>query len=228
MAKLVAAHRDYEFAARLDQVRLNKAIGLIDNAVKESGAWDPNRAEDYLSVFSAYNFRFHEPAYDRAGYARRIEESPVKDYILAAIDDCAWTLRDRDIGPRMWAVSALVHRQEWRASLMVAPALFDPVVDELLVKHRDELSPALLSGIGVSWANRAPKRAAAIAVLEDAIRRFPSDFWLHLYLGDAYFSNGQTELALGSYRSALAIRPGVKAVEDKLAKLWSTRRPAKP
>ena len=65
--------------------------------------------------------------------------------------------------------------------------------------------PVILSGLGgaLLWDNQ---REEALALLEEAQKRFPDDFWINYLLGH-FWDQERPQQAVGYFRAAVAIRP---------------------
>jgi uncharacterized protein HemY len=63
--------------------------------------------------------------------------------------------------------------------------------------------------------------------MEDAIRRHPSDFWLHFYVGRERLRRNEVEAAVGSLRAAVAVRPEVPFASELLSTALARRNTLK-
>src|SRR5262249_36956153 len=73
-------------------------------------------------------------------------------------------------------------------------------------------TPAVIAAVGY----RLDKlRQDGVSRVEEGLRQYPSDFWLHFALG---LMGGQNRLEaqIGAYRAALALRPQTPAVHNNL------------
>src|SRR5207249_4421737 len=75
-----------------------------------------------------------------------------------------------------------------------------------------ELSPPVLATLGVLLGGGSD----AVPLLRAAQRRYPSDFWLSLLLGNALGDGKQWGEAAACYRAAVALRPDSSAAHNNL------------
>jgi Flp pilus assembly protein TadD len=201
--KVAAARRDTAFVVRLDRIRLDKIVA-VDGKVDLASA-----PPKYAAAFRGYGLDV--AAGDVADLARRLNASPVREYLLAALDDWALTEEDADGRRRVFAVTAAATGQGWRTQLADAwadPARLAAVYDAIPPAER---SPAVIGAVGLRLDRRG---AGGVRRLEDGLRQYPADFWLHAYLGMGGLD--QAERKVGANRAALALRPGTPAVLTNL------------
>ena len=202
-----AALRDTAFVRRLDEIRLGKIEWKDGNY-------------PFAAALPKYAVEFRENGYDPdaadwTSLLRRLSESPVRAYLLAALDDWALTETDAGARKRLFALTAEVTGQPWRTRL--AEVWAD---GERLAKAYDAIPPGersagLIAGVGVRLQVLGQD---GIRRLEDGLLRFPSDFWLHTSIGLHGGKERQMRL-IGAYRAALAVRPGAAAVHVNLGAL---------
>jgi tetratricopeptide (TPR) repeat protein len=210
------AEAELALVDRLDRIRQRKAMWV-------QGHFDyRTAARDYAKAFR--DAGLGEVGDDEAAVAARVRASGAAGPLVAALDDWAavvysaavldkaesqslsWLLavarradpdpwRDRFRQPTVWH-----NRQALRA-----------LADEAL---RDggaklgELSPQMLAVMLGS--------AEAVPLLRAAQRRYPSDFWLNLTLGNALHEAKQYEEAARYHQAAVALRPKVAAAHHNL------------
>jgi serine/threonine-protein kinase len=192
---------DQDLAEKLDAARLQAATNM-------EGRFDFSGGERlYAAAFALAGL-------DRAGgdpeeVSARVQSSGVRATLVAALDDRAVSVADR--GRRAWLleVARRADPDLWRDRVR-SPAVWEsraalaelartaPVAEQpvsMLVALGDRL------GL-VGWD--------ATEFLRRVQRAHPDDFWANLALGNAlkYREPGE---AIGYYRVALAIRPGVAA-----------------
>jgi tetratricopeptide (TPR) repeat protein len=214
-ARVAAARADTAFIKRLDDIRLDKAT-FVDNSF------------DFASAASKYAAAFREHgldvlAGDPAAVADRLNASAVREYLSAALDDWGLTDRDRDHRRRIFAATAATTGQAWRTRLSDVWADADRLAAVYDAIPERERSPALVYAVGIrlkSLSGDGNRR------LEDGLRQYPSDFWLHF--GRGFSPEGTDEKAdvrrdpagvaarVGAYRAALALRPGTPAAYTSL------------
>lgn len=207
------ARRDLELVARLDAIRLRRSTALegkLDTAIMD---------RDYTEAFR--DAGLVEVGADANSAGEKIRNSAVSGALVAALED--------------WASCTRGSRRDWVLEV-TRNADPDPVRDRLresakwddgaalaqLAKAQVmESPPQLLAVVG----NRLMELGAdAEPLLRAAQERHPSDFWINFALGNA-LANGKPGEAVGYYRAALALRPGISIVHYNLGNtLYYLRR----
>jgi serine/threonine-protein kinase len=188
-------------AMRLDQVRLKRAP-------LDGGHYGrPQADRDYQAAFR--DAGLGEFPDNPEGVAARVKASPVHRALVGALDD--WAVCAGDDQRRAWLLA--VARQAdpdsgdwgnrardprtWRdRSALAALARTAPVAGQ---------SVHLLLAVGERLQEHG---AEATGFLKRVQREHPGDFWANFRLGLALAKRGPRE-AIGYYRGALAVRPGV-------------------
>jgi serine/threonine protein kinase/Flp pilus assembly protein TadD len=201
--RLAQARRDTAFIKRLDQIQLEKAE-VVEGKMNYTGALPKYRAaflEHGLDILQA------EPA----DLAEPLKASPIRAYLLAALDD--WAMSDYPAGRKhILAVSAEATGQQWRRGLHDVwddgtrlAAIFDAV-------PVDQRTPAIIHAVGLRLDKLGED---GVRRLEDGLRQYPGDFWLHFALG-AIGGKAHADARIGANRAALALRPNTSAVLNNL------------
>jgi tetratricopeptide (TPR) repeat protein len=159
--------------------------------------------------------------------ATRVARSPIKEQLLAALEDwvrIAYFRRQDDLSSRLLAVARRADPDPWSDQVR-DPALWKDrkAFLELAEQARKEpdrfsrLTPQTLILIG--WL--LPDRAQEMW-LRKAQALHPADFWINYNLA-AHLQNskGRPHEAIGFYRAALAIRPQSTAVYNNLGNALS-------
>ncbi len=137
--------------------------------------------------------------------ARRVAGSVVHEALVAALDD--WAGATRDAARRAWVlrVARRADPHPWRDRLRDPAAWQDPKTLARLVGQAptQALTPHLAAALGL----QLPRTAEGEAVLREARRRWPGDFWLNHYLGSALAFRRKIPEAEGYFQAALALRP---------------------
>src|SRR5262249_23713147 len=131
----------------------------------------------------------------------------VREYILAALDDWATEETD-DNRQRIMAITAAATGQGWRTQLSAVwedPAPLAQVYDTIPEQER---TPAIIRAVAIRLNELGED---GIRRMEQGLRQYPADFWLHQTLGNLQ-SKDRADAAIGAYRAALALRPGASAV----------------
>src|SRR5262249_11747716 len=163
----------------------------------------------YKDAFFARGYAILEG--DAADLATQLNASPLSAYLLAALDD--WAMTEGLSGrKRIMAVTAQATAQPWRTLLADAwndGARLAKLYDAIPSAQR---TPAFIAALG----QRLDKLGQdGVARVEEGLRQYPSDFWLHFTLG---LMGGKERLdaRIGAYRSALALRPQTAAAHYNL------------
>jgi serine/threonine-protein kinase len=194
--------KDRHIAGRLEAIRMSRAA-LVN------GKFDlRNAAADYPKAFAAAGLAVREETAQTT--AARIAVSPIKEQLVAALDDWAWVafrLGRADLCARVLAVARQAAPDpQWGDRLRRISLWRDPraLIDLAKTMPAAGMSPHLLGVVG----NLLPEGSAfAESWWRQAQGRCPDDFWLNLGLGTALRKAKPVE-AEAYYRAALAVRPG--------------------
>jgi tetratricopeptide (TPR) repeat protein len=88
----------------------------------------------------------------------------------------------------------------------------------VMTKSLDGLGPRVLNGVGYRLL-RSERVAEAVKVFEANVELYPGDANAYDSLGEGYLAAGNTELAIASYRKALAMDPSNENAKKMLAQL---------
>jgi serine/threonine-protein kinase len=215
-ALLQADSEDYKLAVALEKVRLDKII-VIEGRTQYAEALPA-----YAAVFAAAGL----PVVDgnTAALAEKIRRSPIREQLLAALDD--------------WALLAYATRQYALAGSVLALARrADPdsqvtrLRDLTLWQDRQELAKAA-SACKRGPDNKRPGKGLSPQVynlvgallfekaegelwVREGQAAYPADFWLNVQLG-LLMEKKRPDEAAGFYRVAVALRPHNTAVHHLL------------
>ena len=207
--RLARGDRDLELAARLDSIRLPGYAGY-------------GQGHDFAASDKEYERAFREAGFDGIDrdpkvFAARIKASDIRNALLAAIDE--WSLRARDTVRKRWALEVAQLADEettgWRGRAL-DPAIWkdEPALFQVIeTAPSPEQSVALL--LAIELHTTAPSEIR-VAFLKRVHEQHPRDFWANARLGAWLIYAGKYEEAIGYYRAALAIRPGVSMVHSNL------------
>ncbi|MBA4065820.1 MAG: hypothetical protein C0501_19295 [Isosphaera sp.] len=202
--RVAAARRDTALVARLDRIRLGRAV------VADTRSDDTRVEARYAAAFREHGLDVLGG--DPADLGRRVAASPVREYLLTALEDWRQFVPQGEVRRRMSAVAAGAAGPGWRDRLTDAwddatrlAAAYDAVPPA-------ERSPALTARVGDQLHRLG---ADGVRRLEDGLRQHPADFWLHFTLGSVG-GRDQAERRVGACRAALALRPGTPAVLSNL------------
>jgi serine/threonine-protein kinase len=201
-------------ADRLDEIRA-EAAAMVDGDF------------DYASADRSYAALFRQRGLadegeDAALVGARIHGSPLREQLVASLDD--WAAATRDRARRAWLLEAARQAQpgEW-SDRFRDPTVWDkPAALEQLAQEANvaDLSPHLLAVLARLLRGN---KADAVPLLTAAQQRHPEDFWLNFGLGNA-LRKAQPDEALGYFRAALALRPGCSAVYYNLGNVLKDKK----
>jgi tetratricopeptide (TPR) repeat protein/predicted Ser/Thr protein kinase len=200
--------KDRRMVATLETIRLRQVE--LKGHEFDTAAAEPR----YVKAFQAYGLDVEGlPA---AEAARRVRASAIREALLAALDNWAWSRTAQ--GPaqaRLWAVADGADDNPWRRGLRQAARRGDAGrLKELAAGARAlEQPPPVLVMLGQALdVTGLPAEAATF--LRQAQLRHPGDFWINYHLAYILFVRfDRAEDALGYFRAALALRPGSAAVQ---------------
>ncbi len=192
---------DRVLAEKLEKIRLDRST-WVDNNFDYRGA-----AERYPDAFAKANLGIgSDPP---ATVAARLAAAPIKEQLLAALDDWAYVgfiLGKQGLPDALLEIGRLAAPDPaWGDRLRRIKSWRDQRALTKLAKEAPAagLSPPQLQLMGSLLANENP---AKIPWLRQAQAEYPADFWLNLDLGNALNKSDPAEAA-GFYRVALAVRP---------------------
>jgi tetratricopeptide (TPR) repeat protein/predicted Ser/Thr protein kinase len=195
--RLERARRETILLKTLEEIRFGKARlrGFTFSNVEPLQQYE--RTFNTCHLFEGASPTFL--ARDRAAVAKAVRESPIKDFLIAALDDWTFTLKDEVMAKSLLEVTADATGLEWRRTL--DPFSKDPAGLNRQVRAipRSERTPALVGLL----SERMP-RSEGSELLLDGLAQFPNDFWLHLHLA---FAVDRKPERLAALRSAIALRP---------------------
>jgi tetratricopeptide (TPR) repeat protein len=199
LARVKTVRDHLDLASRLDTVRMRRSL-LVNGRMSTASA-----APAYADAFHAHTFDILRG--EMNDLARRLSESPVKEYLLMALDDWIGVEKDQAAKRRVGLVANVVDGDEWRVRLRELLIGEDP---RTLAQFAAEFPVERLT---VPLAERLGRgleknRGDGVRVLMQMWQTKPRDFWLNYTLGSVLTSRrGRPEEAAGFYRAALAIRP---------------------
>jgi tetratricopeptide (TPR) repeat protein len=235
--RLRAAVDNLELVTRLDAIRLERA--LVKPQALVNG---PNELLGVLTLTGTqvskngqalgaeatsgrhYQEAFREsgigaPGDDPAAAAARIQASPLRGALVAALDDWAACATDRD--QQAWILAAVrqADPDPWRDRVRDPATWDDPTALRELADRAPvaELSPQLLAVLG---ARLRAKKLDAVSFLERVASAYPGDFWVNVEMGNALCDQSNCVEAIGYYRTALAVRPETVSLRYALGDLY--------
>jgi tetratricopeptide (TPR) repeat protein len=237
LAELEADARDPEVVRRLDDIRVLQDLPERKNSAEVDEAFEAAFRDSGIDVASL------EP--DEA--ARRLNRRAVRAALVTAVDywgqQCLADPRLDARGRHLLAVAAAADPDPWRNRLRAALAKKD--ADALGGLAREAMTAelptptlvtlgAVVSGQTAKTAGGAfvtlpragearpvhPHQAAGVAVLREAARRSPGDFWANHLLAVALTRTGRPAESVPYFAAAVALRPDVPVVRQFLASAY--------
>ena len=174
--QLTSDEADYDLAMRLEKIRLDRATWV-------EGRFDDRKAADeYPKAFAAFAVLTEDPA----AVAARLASSPIKEQLVAALDDwavMAYCASERTLAEQLLAVARQAAPDPaWGDRLRQLKVWRDQEALGKLVAEAPVagLSPQLLALVGTCFATDSP---FGESWLRRAQAQHPADFWLNFELG---------------------------------------------
>jgi serine/threonine protein kinase/Tfp pilus assembly protein PilF len=201
---ITAAMDQLKLVERLDTIRQEKAIG-VGRSLNHRAA--PGK---YQKALKEAGFDVHTSNRDEV--ARRIRQSSIKDEIIAALEDWEAFQQNGELIAKLWLLTADVTGEKWRTQLADPNVRNNRAALEKMLSTtvQERMSATSLATVGEMLHFQ---RGKGIAILIQAQRRLPSDFWLNFTLGNLSRDvPEEKEKVLGHYMAALAVRRDNAAV----------------
>jgi serine/threonine-protein kinase len=210
--RLARMRRDLAFVAELDDIRLRAA----DSA--RAGSFDPERrSQRYEAAFRRHGLDL--PTLDSAEAVARLRGSAIRLELIGAVDD--WILHaPHDVHAALRRVADDADDNAWRRAFRAAALAGNGNRLKELARAEEALRqpPAVLNWLAVTLRS-AGLVEDALAVLGQAQRRYPADFWLNFELGYELAVARQPprpDEAVGYFRAAVAVRPTSAIAHNEL------------
>ena len=170
LAQRIAQRRtDLELVARLEEIRLEQAT------VKGSIFDFAGTAAAYASALRDYGLPVTDLAIDEA--ARRVAASPIRPFLLAALD--YWSTLVRADRTKLLTVALRADDDPWRRQCRDAMLRDDRPALLRLAQDPKALSQASGTLCLLGWALSVFDRPAAVKLLGQAQQRHPGDLWIN-------------------------------------------------
>jgi tetratricopeptide (TPR) repeat protein len=205
--RIAEAKRNTAFIKRLDEIRLEKSV-IVEGKMNYAGALPKYRAAFEENGFDVLNG-------DRAELAAKLNSSAIRMYLLAALDD--WAMTEKGANRKaIMTVTAMATGQSWRTQLSDAWDDGDRLAELYGGVPANERTPAIIAAVGPRLDELEKD---GIRRVEEGLRQYPGDFWLHFNLG-TMCRKERADARIGAYRAALAIRPSTPAVFVNLGSVF--------
>jgi tetratricopeptide (TPR) repeat protein len=211
VTRLEKTRADASLVAELEAVRLRKAAWVerhYDVASAERG---------YAEVFRKHGLGIEGD--DTRAFARRVSDSAVKEQLLSALDDWAFTTNDKKRRSWLMEVARRADPHPWRDRLRDPKRWRDRKYLQKLAEQAKPEELSLQVAVELGWALEAEPAAALLRVVQ---RRHPDDFWVNLTLGTR-LTDAKPAEAVGYLRVAVALRPGASAAHTNLGRALAAR-----
>jgi hypothetical protein len=207
---------DRRLALRLERIRVARFT------IKDAGFDLAAAAREYPMAFAEAGVAIHDPA--TSVPAAQIATSPIRELLLAALDDWAAValhFRQYALLEQLLAVARCADADPaWRDKLRKPEVWHDArALTEITNKAPENLTPRLY-GLLTSLAESG---ADGERLLRDGLGRYPGDFWLNFQMASV-LPPGKLVEAVGFARAAVAARPHEAAAYNNLACLLSRQR----
>src|SRR5262249_5740091 len=134
---------------------------------------------------------------------------PVRQHLVAALDECLLRPRKGDAQARQWLLDALAaaDNDRWRTGVRQARAAGDwSRVEQLAREAKVSTQPPSFLLLVAAILPEA-MRAARLELVRRTQRAYPADLWANSWLGHELMENGQPAEATRYWTAALALQP---------------------
>jgi tetratricopeptide (TPR) repeat protein len=207
--QLTSDQADYDLALRLERISLYTLPREI------VGFNRPNTIAEYEAALAPFGVLGDDPA----AVAGRLAASPIREQLVAALDQCALTIHvsHKDLAERLLTLARQTAPDPgWGDRVRQLAVWGDRQALERLATEAPTagLSPRLACIVGEGLRQKGSD--LSLICLRRAQAQYPADFWLNFNLAHALSRAGNPAEAIGFYRAALAIRPGSSVVYNNL------------
>jgi serine/threonine-protein kinase len=219
--RLDGAETTLRLVKRLDDIRQGRAVTSEGRRVDAEGA--------YAAAFREAGLG--EVDDDEEAVAQRVRDSGVGGPLVAALDNWAFVAAPGS-RTRAWllGVARRADPDGW-GNRFRDPAVWDDrqrlqaLAEDTLRDEGAQLAE-VPQQVLVSLGGLLIRHGAdAVPLLRAALRHYPNDFWLNLWLGHALRSAGQAHEAVGYFRAAVVLRRDSTAAHNGLGQaLQDTRQ----
>jgi serine/threonine-protein kinase len=209
--RLDQARHDLDLVVQLDDIHL-KRVGSVEEMDVASTPTDADR--DYEAAFRDAGLGQVQDG--PASVAARVRGSAVHEALVAALDDWAVSVTDKD--RRSWLLEVARRAdpdpEGWRDRARDPKAWEDAAMLAQLAETAPVAGPSvqLLLAVGERWHANGGYHTVYLRRVQ---REHPADFWVNFTLANALKYRGPGE-AISYFRVALAIRPEAAIVSHNL------------
>ena len=197
----------------MEEIRLDQS-----ESTKEGLFNHESTAAAYATAFREHGLRIADLAVDDA--ARRVSASPIRPFLLSALDNWA-NIRPAQKS-RLLAIAIQAEDDSWTRKLRDATARDDRAALLRMAQEPDALRQSVVTvqNLGDILARFDP--LAAVKLLGEVQLRHPQDLWINHELAGILdrFQPPRANEAIGYFRTALAIRPQSSAIRHNLGRTF--------
>ena len=175
---------------------------------------DQEDTTTYAEVLREFGFPRNDLAIDET--ARRVAASPIRPFLLAALDD--WAIMVPAGRSRLLSIALRADDDLWRRNCRDALMKDDRPRLLALAKQPDAIQQVPATVVLLGTIIGGFDRPAAIEFLGQAQQRHPGDLWINYTISRflCEMRPPRSERAIGFLRAALAIRPESPIILSKL------------
>lgn len=234
-SRLSKAFDNLELVTKLDAIRLERAlvspptevIGVLvipEVAVPQPSVASPNDTSSGRHYEEAFRKAgIGAPGDDPVEVAAQVRASPVRNALVAALDD--WSACAVDLEQQAWVLAVVRHADpdSWRDRVRDPATWDDPAALQELAEQApvEKQSPQLLAVLG---ARLRTTKHDSVRFLERVASTHPGDFWVNVEMGNALCDRSEWGEAIGYYRTALALRPDTLSLRYALGDLYLAQK----
>ncbi len=214
--RLATAYAALELVTRMDAIRVERAIVKPPAETLSVLALPVTEAVNVTPSCRHYEETFRDagigaPGDDPVEVAARVQNSPIRATLVAALDD--WIACAANGDQQTWVLAVLrqADPDPWRNRVRDPATWGNPLALGDLAAHARlvEQSPHLLAVLG---ARLRAKKVDAVPFLSRVTAAYPYDFWTNIELGNAFLDQSNAADAVESYRAALDLRPETTSI----------------
>jgi tetratricopeptide (TPR) repeat protein/tRNA A-37 threonylcarbamoyl transferase component Bud32 len=199
-ARLAQTEREVALAHDLDDVRQKAAIGI------ESKWGNERKREEYPQVLDGHGFDVLGS--DQEELARAICASAVRDDIVAALDEWAAVVGDRQKRQYLLRLANLVDQPDpWREAVRLALIREDVKGLRQLVRNTGQGKPTPAVVLLLASAFGEESAEPPTDLLREMQRERPGDFWVSFAVASRFYHLKKYPEAADSLLLAVALRP---------------------
>jgi serine/threonine-protein kinase len=220
--RIEGEYADLNLIAELDRIQLRQAE--VD--IQKSSFDRPRTLPDYLEAFKRYGLAPQEPTIPAAAERLQSRPGPVRNRLMAGLDDWLIMARKAQAAEQDWLSQLLsaADSDPWRVAVRQAIATQNRQSLIRLAREVDvRTQPVTALDVLGTALFKEKETAEAVALLRRAWQRYPNDFWINEGLGTRLdgVSPPKYDEAMRHHMAALAVKPDNPGVYLNLGKTLS-------